>query len=55
MFESKLSPNQKIADELADIFTVTLFISSELGVNLDEAFNKMVLSDQKKIKERSGN
>jgi hypothetical protein len=46
---------EKIADELADIFTVTLFISSQLSVNLDEAFSKMVLSDQKKIKERSAN
>lgn len=43
----------KIADELADIFAETLFIAKELKVDLDKAFNKMLESDDKKIKDRS--
>lgn len=44
---------EKIADELADIFAEVLFISHELGIDLDSAWNKMTESDQKKISERS--
>lgn len=43
---------EKIADELADIFTETLFIAKELKIDLDKAFDKMLESDHLKIKQR---
>jgi len=43
---------EKVADELADIFTETLFIAHELKIDLDKAFTKMLESDNKKISER---
>lgn len=46
---------EKIADELADIFTETLFIAKELNVDLDKAFSKMLDSDKSKISKRAMN
>jgi hypothetical protein len=43
---------EKVADELADIFTVTMFIAHELKVDMDKAFTKMLESDNNKIKSR---
>jgi NTP pyrophosphatase (non-canonical NTP hydrolase) len=42
----------KVADELADIFTEVLFIAKELNVDLDKAFHKMLESDEAKISKR---
>lgn len=42
----------KIADELADIFAEVLFISHELGISLEKAWEDMLISDQHKISER---
>jgi hypothetical protein len=42
----------KIGDELADIFAETLFIAHGLDISLEEAWDKMLQSDQKKISER---
>ena len=43
---------QDIADELADIFAEILFIAHELDISLEDAWNQMLLSDNKKIEER---
>lgn len=50
--QSEKEIKDKIADELADIFTETLFIAHELKVDLDKAFTKMLESDNKKISDR---
>lgn len=44
---------EKISDELADILAEVLFISHELNIDVETAWNKMVESDEKKIEERS--
>jgi NTP pyrophosphatase (non-canonical NTP hydrolase) len=41
-----------LADELADIFAETLFIAHDIGISLDEAWNRMRDADKKKINER---
>lgn len=43
----------KIADELADILAETLFIASEMGIDMDKAFNDMLDTDIRKITERN--
>ena len=43
----------KIADEMADIIANTLFAASELGIDMDKAFNNMLDSDIRKITERN--
>lgn len=42
----------QVGDELADILAETLFIAHELNINLEEAWNKMLKSDELKIKDR---
>lgn len=46
------SLKEKIGDELADIFAEVLFISSELDIDIDKSWRKMVDSDNRKIEER---
>lgn len=41
------------ADELADIMAEVLFIAHELGIDLEDAWKKMVKSDEDKISQRS--
>lgn len=43
----------KIADELSDIIADVLFIAHELNIDITEAWQAMLASDQKKISERS--
>lgn len=43
----------KISDELADILAETLFVASELGIDMDKAFDDMLESDIKKITTRN--
>ncbi|HEV7449781.1 MAG TPA: hypothetical protein VGP13_04575 [Candidatus Paceibacterota bacterium] len=42
-----------VADELADILAEVLFISHELGIDIQEAWGGMIGSDKKKISSRS--
>ncbi len=44
---------EKIADELADIIAEAIFIGDGYGIDLMEAWNKMLRSDERKIEERS--
>lgn len=44
---------EEIADELADILSLVLFISHELNIDITEAWNGMLESDKKKFKTRS--
>jgi NTP pyrophosphatase (non-canonical NTP hydrolase) len=41
------------ADELADIFAEVLFIAHDLGIDLEQGWEDMKKSDEKKIEERS--
>lgn len=41
------------ADELADIFAEILFIAHELNIDMYDAWDKMIGSDDKKISERN--
>jgi NTP pyrophosphatase (non-canonical NTP hydrolase) len=43
-----------LADELADILAETLFIAHDMNLSLDEAWDRMRDSDEKKILERIG-
>jgi hypothetical protein len=43
----------KMSDELADILAETLFVATELGIDLDKAFNDMLDNDIRKIAERN--
>ena len=43
----------KAADELADIMAEVLFIAHELDIDLYQAWEDMLGSDQKKIRERT--
>ncbi len=55
-YREGLSPQElraKAADELADIFAEVLFIAHGMGISLAEAWDAMLLSDRKKITERS--
>lgn len=40
----------EIADELADILSMVLFISHELNINIQDAWNGMLQSDEQKFK-----
>jgi len=44
---------EEIADELADMLSLILFISHELNIDLKEAWNNMLQSDENKFKKRS--
>lgn len=46
---SKKELKAKIGDELADIFTEVLFISHELDIDIEDAFDKMLVSDKQKV------
>jgi len=50
---SKEEIKAKISDELADILAEALFISHELGMDMEQAWERMLASDAKKIEERS--
>lgn len=50
--DSAESLKSQAADELADILAEVLFIAKELNINLDEAWAKMIGSDEQKINER---
>lgn len=50
---SKEEIKKHIADELADIFAETLFIAHDLGIDLEQGWEDMKTSDQKKIETRS--
>lgn len=43
----------KMSDELVDILAEVLFVSHELGIDLNKAFNDMLDSDIRKITERN--
>lgn len=43
-----------LADELADVMAEIIFIAGEMNIDLDTAWKNMLLSDVKKITERSG-
>jgi NTP pyrophosphatase (non-canonical NTP hydrolase) len=45
----------ELSDELADILAETLFIAHELDINLQEAWQNMLDSDQRKVTSRSKN
>ena len=49
---SETQIKEKIGDELVDILAEVLFISSELHINLEDAFNRMIDSDKNKINSR---
>ena len=51
---SKKELKRYTADELADILAEVLFISHELDIDIQEAWNAMIGSDTAKIKARSG-
>jgi hypothetical protein len=51
--QTKKEIQEKIGDELADILTEILFISDELGIDMDKAFEKMLKSDEQKISTRA--
>jgi hypothetical protein len=40
-------------DELADILAEVLYIASERGIDMNQAMNEMVESDQRKVSERT--
>jgi hypothetical protein len=44
----------KIGDELADIFAEVLFIAHDFGISLEDVWQNMLASDQRKIDERKG-
>ena len=44
---------EKIGDELADIIAESLFIAHGFGIDMNHAWDQMLASDRKKIKERS--
>jgi len=44
---------EEMSDELADIMACTLFLASDLGINLEDAWQKMLDSDHKKMAQRS--
>lgn len=50
---SKEEIKAKIPDELADIMAEVLFIAHELGIDMNQAWESMIKSDNKKIEERS--
>ena len=41
---------ENVADELADIMAEVLFISNELNIDFNKAWEKMIESDENKIK-----
>lgn len=43
----------KLADELADILSETIFIADGFGIDLSQAWDKMLDSDRNKIAKRS--
>ena len=51
--EDKSELTSKVSDELADILAEVLFIASELDIDLNEAWNKMLESDNQKISKNS--
>lgn len=44
---------ESIGDELADILAGVLFVAHELGIDLDDAWEKMLASDDRKISARA--
>jgi len=44
----------EMSDELADIIACTLFIADGLNISIEDAWLKMLDSDNKKVSERSG-
>jgi len=50
---SKEEIKKHIADEIADIMAEILFIAHELGIDVSEAWEKMIESDKGKISKRS--
>ncbi len=44
---------EKLADELADMLSLVLFIANELDIDLTVAWQKMLESDDRKIQERA--
>jgi len=44
---------KKAGDELADILAEVLIIANDLGIDMNQAWNNMIQSDQNKISERS--
>mgnify|MGYP001566597788 FL=1 len=43
----------KVADELADILAEVLFIAHEMDISMEDAWQKMLGSDNNKISQRS--
>jgi uncharacterized protein YabN with tetrapyrrole methylase and pyrophosphatase domain len=44
---------ERMADELADVLSEVFFIAHELNIDLEQAFNDMLSSDENKIAKRS--
>ena len=44
---------KKVADELADILAEVLFVAHEMDIDIEEAWKKMIVSDQEKKAHRS--
>ncbi len=42
-----------LSDELADVIADVLFIADDLGIDIEQAWEGMLRSDDKKIKERT--
>jgi NTP pyrophosphatase (non-canonical NTP hydrolase) len=51
--ETKLK--EELSDELADVIACSLFIAAELKINIDDAWQKMINTDKRKVSERSKN
>jgi NTP pyrophosphatase (non-canonical NTP hydrolase) len=51
--KSKDQLKQEMSDELADVIACALFISADLGIDIEQAWQNMLELDKKKISKRS--
>ena len=52
--KSEKELKNELSDELADVIACTLFIASDLNIDIESAWQKMLDSDKKKVSQRSG-
>ena len=50
--DTKEEIKSKVADELADILSLVLFISHEMGIDIERAHNAAIFADKRKIDAR---
>jgi hypothetical protein len=50
--KDKAELENALQDELADILAEVLYVASDRGIDMNQAMNEMVASDQKKVNER---